>query len=126
MKRMYGMKRFGRNVVNYASVFVMIYMASCFVLGIIGTVVSLVLSIVLTFGFGLDLALDQADALGPMGVALSVAFFVSLPIALVGAIWISPTEYNIEEDLRKDLKMHNRSIPQDSGKFDGTFDGTFD
>ena len=55
MKRMYGMKRFGRNVVNYASVFVMIYMASCFVLGIIGTVVSLVLSIVLTFGFGLDL-----------------------------------------------------------------------
>ena len=119
---MYSMKQFGRNVANYASVFVMIYIASCFVLGVIGTVVSLVLSIVLTFGFGLDLALDQADALGPMGVALSMAFFVSLPIALVGVIWVSPTEYNIEEDLRKDLKMPNRYISQDSSGFDGGFD----
>jgi hypothetical protein len=70
--------------------------------------------VVAIFGFGLGFGLTgaESDTLGPIGIGLSVAFLASLPIAVVGTIWLAPSERNLERDVRQQTRrMGGQSGP---------------
>ena len=93
------MRRFWQDVFNYVGLFFFIYVASSVILGAVAAILGLVLVVILSFGLGIELTRDETDALGPIGIGLSVAFLVSLPVALVGTIWLAPSERNLERDV---------------------------
>jgi len=89
---------FVRDISNYISTFMVMYLLSCLLLMVPFMVLGLGIDFVLGFVFDITQIGGETNVLGAPGIGMSLAFIVSGPLAVLATIWADPKESNIEQD----------------------------
>jgi len=93
-----------QNFTNYLSYFIFAYLIICHALGAIAVLLGLLGALLISIIPGIDFATHETDALGPIGLAFSIVFLTSIPLAIIATIWSAPTEDNMVKDLTTQYK----------------------
>ena len=89
---------FVRDIGNYASTFMVMYLLGCLLLMVPFMVLGLIIDFVLGFAFNITQIGGETNVLGVPGIGMSLAFIASGPLAVFATLWADPKESNIELD----------------------------
>ena len=95
------MKDFIQDVGSYVLHFTVFYLISCLVLGPLFVLMAVAVMTVRYFAFGLAAGGGEDGDLLGVGIGMSIAFVISLPIALAATIWAAPNDRNLKRDYER-------------------------
>ena len=102
-----GLNIFVRDLANYASTFMVMYLISCLLLMVPFMVLGLVVSLLLGLVFAVEQIGGETNVLGVPGIGMSLAFIAAGPLAVAATVWADPKESNLEHD--QELLTRRRS-----------------